>query len=309
MASTTNPRTPAPSGPFHAFDRRADAPWSAGSAPASLQVPAGATDCHHHIYDARFPVDPRATLHPQDAVVPHYRLLQRRLGTTRSVIVQPSTYGTDNRCLLDALGQMGDSARGIAVVESSVPRSELERLHAAGVRGVRLNLARPAGAAIEDIGKLARAIEPLGWHIQLHALGDSYIDNIHHLRDLPVPLVIDHLGRLPQPQGTAHPAFALLHELVEAGRTWIKLSGAYHDSRDGAPNYEDAATVFKAWVSLAPERMLWGTDWPHTAAMAGEKPMPDDARLLDLFAAWTPQGALRHRILVDNPASLYGFDA
>jgi D-galactarolactone isomerase len=283
------------------------APWSAGSAPATLALPAGATDCHHHIYDARFPVDPRATLRPADALVSDYRLLRKRLGTSRSVVVQPSTYGTDNRCLVDALHQMGDTARGIAVVESDVSRTELDRLHAAGVRGARLNLARPAGAAIEDIGKLARAIEPLGWHLQIHALGDSYVENIHWLRDLPVPLVIDHLGRLPLPRGIDHPAFALLRGLVDAGRTWIKLSGAYHDSRSGAPDYEDAATVFKAWLTIAPERVLWGTDWPHTAAMAGEKPMPDDARLLDLVGTWVPEKVVRDRILVDNPATLYGF--
>ena len=283
------------------------APWSAGSAPAALALPAGATDCHHHIYDARVPVDPRATLRPADALVSDYRLLQKRLGTSRSVVVQPSTYGTDNRCLVDALHQMGDTARGIAVVDSDISQAELDRLHAAGVRGARLNLARPAGAAIEDIGTLARAVEPLGWHLQVHALGDSYVENIHWLRALPVPLVIDHLGRLPLPQGIDHPAFALLRALVDAGQTWIKLSGAYHDSTSGAPDYEDASSVFKAWLSIAPERMLWGTDWPHTAAMAGEKPMPDDARLLDLVGTWMPEKGIRDRILVDNPATLYGF--
>lgn len=236
-----------------------------------------------------------------------YRLLQKRLGTSRSVIVQPSTYGTDNRCLVDALRQLGDAARGIAVVRSDVSRTELDHLHLAGVRGVRLNLARPAGAAIEDIGKLARAIQPLGWHLQIHALADSYVQHIHWLRDLPVPLVIDHLGRLPLPQGVGHPAFALLRTLVDAGRTWVKLSGAYHDSRSGAPDYEDAGNVFKAWLSIAPERVVWGTDWPHTAAMAGEKPLPDDARLLDLVGTWVPQKAVRDRILVANPARLYGF--
>ena len=284
------------------------APWSAGSAAATLALPAGATDCHHHIYDARFPVDGRATLRPADATVSDYRQLQARLGTSRSVVVQPSTYGTDNSCLVEALAQLGSSARGIAVVDAAVSRSELDALHAAGVRGVRFNLSRPAGAAIEDVGALARAIEPLGWHVQVHAPGGAYPDAIHHLRDLPVPLVIDHLGRLAQPDATDQPAFALLRALVDAGNTWIKLSGAYHDTRSGAPDYADAGILTKEWLAVAPQRMLWGTDWPHTAAMAGEKPMPDDARLLDLFGEWVPDAALRQRVLVDNPAAFYGFE-
>lgn len=296
-----NPAAPSP--------RRSTAPWSAGDAPATLALPPGAVDCHHHIYDGRFPVDARATLRPADATVDDYRLLQARLGTARSVVVQPSTYGTDNSCLLDALERLGPGARGIAVLDSTVDRAELDRLHAAGVRGVRFNLSRPAGAPIEDMEALARAIAPLGWHVQIHALADALLPAIDRLHRLPVPVVIDHLGRLPQPGGIAHPAFSALRRMVDLGNTWVKLSGVYHDSRSGAPDYADAAEVLRAWAEAAPERTLWGTDWPHTAAMAGEKPMPDDARMLDLMGDWVPDAARRQRILVDNPVAFYGFSA
>ncbi|CAN5285836.1 amidohydrolase family protein [soil metagenome] len=277
---------------------------------AATDTPAlqpGVVDCHHHIYDSRFPADPRATLRAPDATVEDYKRLRVQLGITRSVIVQPSTYGTDNRCLVDALGQLGATARGIAVVDSTVSRAELDRLHAAGVRGLRFNLSRPAGAPFDDIDLLARAIAPLGWHVQIHAMADALLPVIGRLQRLPVPVVIDHLGRLPQPLGTGHPAFAALRRLVDEGSTWIKLSGAYHDSKSGAPDYADAAAVFRAWVEAAPERTLWGTDWPHTTALAGEKPMPDDARLLDLVGDWVPDASRRRRILVDNAMGFYGF--
>jgi D-galactarolactone isomerase len=291
----------------NATARSAVAPWSAGSTSATLVLPPGAVDCHHHIYDSRYPADARATLRPADATVDDYRLLQARLGTTRSVVVQPSTYGTDNRCLVDALERFGTHARGIAVVDSTVDRAELERLHAAGVRGVRFNLSRPAGAPVEDMEVLARAIAPLGWHMQIHALADELLPVLERLQALPVPVVIDHLSRLPQPRGTDHPVYAALRRRVDLGNTWIKLSGVYHDSVTGAPDYADAAQVFRAWAQAAPERVLWGTDWPHVASMAGEKPMPDDARMLDLVGDWVPDAQHRQRILVDNPVTFYGF--
>ncbi|MCR0985439.1 amidohydrolase family protein [Roseomonas populi] len=282
-------------------------PWSAGTGPARLAVPPGAADCHIHIYDGRFPYDPAATLRPAPATVADYRLLQRRLGTGRCVVVQPSSYGTDNACLVDALCQFGDAARGVAVVDASVQEAELRALDAAGVRGARFNLARPAGADAEALEAVARRIAPLGWHLQVHTLPDVWQGLEAVLGRLPVPIVIDHLGRLPQPAGLSHPAWPLLRRLVDEGRAWVKISGAYHDTRSGAPDYADTGAVVRAWVEAAPERVVWGTDWPHPSATAGEKPVPDDARLLDLLADWAPSAALRTRILVDNPVALYGF--
>ncbi|WP_326540620.1 amidohydrolase family protein [Pseudorhodoferax sp.] len=285
------------------------APWSAGTEAARLAVPPGSVDCHHHVYDPRFAYASGVTLRPPAATVADYRVLQRRLGLARSVVVQPSSYGTDNSCLLDALQQFGDAARGIAVIDAATPDADLAALDAAGVRGIRFNLSRPAGAGTELLDALAARVAPLGWHVQVHASGDAYPALEPLLLRLPTPVVIDHLGRVPLPGGVAHAAFASLRRLVDAGRTWIKLSGAYHDSRDGAPGYADAGAMVRAWLVHAPERVVWGTDWPHPAAMVGEKPMPDDAQLLDLLADWMPQPQLLERILVANPERLYGFAA
>ncbi|MBY4595778.1 amidohydrolase family protein [bacterium BD-1] len=265
-------------------------------------------DAHLHIYDARFPYDDAASLRPPEATVAHYRQLQSRLGTTRCVVVQPSSYGTDNRCLVDALQQLGAEARGVAVIDERVTDRELRQLHESGVRGIRFNLSRPAGAPVESLQRLARRIEPLGWHVQVHALAEAYPSIAPVLAILPTTVVIDHLGRIP-PSGSPekHPAWDALRRLVDAGRTWIKVSGAYHDTKIGPPGYEDTGSVSRAWLRYAPQRTVWGTDWPHVAALAGEKPMPDDAQLLDLTVAWLPETTSAVQLFVDNPRELYGF--
>ncbi|MBN3847800.1 amidohydrolase family protein [Paraburkholderia sp. Ac-20342] len=283
--------------------------WTAGDEPATLSVPPLSVDCHHHIYDNRFPYDPETSLRPADATVAQYRILQKRLGIFRSVVVQPSSYGTDNRCLVDALKQFGDNARGVAVIDSRTPDADIRAMHDAGVRGIRFNLSRPAGANIDQLEALARRIEPLGWHVQVHTLGAAYVQLEKYLAALPVPVVIDHLGRVPQPAGLSHEVFAVLRRLVDKGKTWMKLSGAYHDSLDGAPSYADTGRMVTEWLTSAPERVVWGTDWPHPAAMVGEKPMPNDARLLDLLGEWAPNSALIRKVLVDNPIALYGFSS
>jgi D-galactarolactone isomerase len=283
------------------------AAWSAGHTNPALPIPDASVDCHHHIYDNRFPYDAGTTLRPPDASVSHYRQLQARLGMRRSVVVQPSSYGADNSCLVDALSQFGDDARGIAVIDRRTTDDDLEKLDAAGVRGIRFNLSRPAGAGAELLEELAARVGPLGWHVQLHTLGDSYPALESALMKLSTTLVIDHLGRIPGSAGLTHPGFATMRRLVDKGNTWVKVSGAYHDSSDGAPSYADTGRLASAWLRHAPERVVWGTDWPHVAAMAGEKPMPDDAQLLDLLGKWLPRQELLHSVLVDNPIKLYGF--
>jgi len=278
-------------------------PYSAGNERPRLSAPANAADCHHHIYDHRFPVAPGAVLRPADASVSDYRKLQERLGLTRNVIVQPSTYGTDNRLLVVSLEQFGANARGVAVVDTQVTDAELQSLARAGVRGIRFNLVQAGATTLEMMEPLARRIEPLGWHVQAHMLGDQIAAAEGILTRLPVPVVFDHMGRLPQPEGVRHPAFRVIAGMVEKGRAFVKLSGAYIDTRIGPPSYADTGAVAKAFVRLAPERMLWGTDWPHPTAT--EK--PDDALLFDLLAEWAPAEATRQRILVDNPAEVYGF--
>jgi predicted TIM-barrel fold metal-dependent hydrolase len=278
--------------------------WSAGSAPAKLRAPANAADCHHHIYDARYPADPKAVLRPGDALVEDYRALQQRIGTTRHVIVQPSTYGVDNRGTLDALAAFGGEARAVAVVNDSVADAELKRMDALGVRGIRFNLAQAGATTAEMIEPLSKRVNALGWHIQINATASTIMAIMDILNRVPSPIVFDHLAHIPQPAGADDPLFARVRALIDKGRTWVKLSGAYQDSKLGPPSYGDSGAVARAYVKAAPERLVWGSDWPHPSEQQGK---PDDALLFDLLADWAPDEAVRHRILVQNAEVLYGF--
>jgi len=282
-------------------------PWSTGTAPAKTKAPPNATDCHHHIYSSHFKIDPNSTLRPGDASVADYRLLQKRIGTSRNVIVQPSTYGVFNDGLVEALGECGPSARGVAVVNASVTDDELKRLDAARVRGIRFNLATSGGATtMEMLQPLARRIAPMGWHVQFNMSADMTLAAKDVLNRLPCQIVFDHLAHMPQPAGISHGAFAVVVDLLEKGKAWVKLSGAYQNTKVGPPTYADTIPLAHAYVKAAPERLVWGSDWPHPSEQ-GKPPLPDDALLFDLLAQWAPDEAVRNRILVDNPAKLYGF--
>ena len=280
------------------------AKWSSGSERPKTKAPARATDCHHHIYDARFPIDAKATLRPGDATVADYRQLQARIGTSRNVIVQPSTYGVDNRLLVEALGQFGARARGVAVVNTDVTDAELKRLHKAGVRGIRFNLAQQGATTVEMIDPLSKRVAALGWHIQINAPAETILAATDLWGRVPCPIVFDHLAHVPEPDGVSHPVFALVSRLLQQGKAWVKLSGAYADTKIGPPSYADSSAVAKAYVKQAPERLVWGSDWPHPSERDSK---PDDALLFDLLADWAPDIHVRTRILVDNPAKLYGF--
>src|SRR5215472_15900232 len=279
------------------------APYSSGTEPPTLKAPANACDCHMHIYDAKYPVAPTATLKPADALVVDYKLLQQRIGTTRNVVVTPSTYGTDNRITLDALTQIGPAARGVAVVDTGVADSELKRMNDLGIRGIRFNLVQAGATSVEMIEPLSKRVNDLGWHIQIHMKGEQIAGIEVLLLRVPSPIVFDHLGRLAQPNALDNPGFRTISKLIEKGKTWVKLSGAYQDSKVGAPSYSDTVPVARAYVKVAPERMVWASDWPHPT----EKEKPNDAVLFDLLAEWAPHPATRTAILVQNPATLYGF--
>lgn len=280
--------------------------WSSGAGLPKIKLPADAVDCHFHIYDARYPVDPKAALRPPDATVADYRLLQKRIGTTRGVIIQPSTYGLDNRLLTEGIAELGLSrARGVAVVNTSVPDAELKKLHAAGVRGIRFNLVQAGATTLDMVAPLSKRVAALGWHIQIHASGEQIVaakslwDSVH------CPIVFDHLGHVPEPQGTSHPAYGLICTLLQKAKAWVKLSGFYMDTKVGPPSYADSAAVAKAYVKEAPERLVWGSDWPHPTMKDNEK--PDDAILIDLMAECAPNEAIRRRIFRDNATKLYDF--
>ena len=280
-------------------------PWSSGTGLPKLKAPVNSCDCHMHIYDAHFPADPGATLRPPDASVDDYRLFQKRIGTTRNVVVTPSTYGTDNRVTLDAMAKFGATARGVAVVNASVTDAELKRLADLGVRGIRFNLVQAGATTVEMLEPLSTRVNALGWHVQIHMMADQIVKNEELLYKLASPIVFDHMGRIPQPAGTDHPGFGVIRKLIDRGRTWVKVSGAYQDTKVGPPSYADTSKVAQAYVKAAPERMVWGSDWPHPTEKENQK--PNDAVLFDLLTEWAPNEVTRQRILVENPETLYGF--
>lgn len=284
-------------------------PFSAGVQPPRVVVPAGACDSHLHVYDRRYPTAPGVRLLPPDASISDYRLLQLRTGLSRAVLVTPSTYGNDNRTMLQALQALGSAARGVAVIDGTESDTELEALDAQGVRGVRLNLSLGVTHSVEMLEPIAQRIAALGWHLQLLMSPDVLASVGVTLRRLPVQLVFDHFGRIAPAQARSHSAHALLLDLLVEGRAWLKLSGGYIVSPLGSTDDPALDALARGYLDAAPQRIVWGSDWPHATASAGIQPMPDDARQIDRLADWTSDKALFQRVLVDNPGELYGFSA
>lgn len=279
---------------------------SSGTDVPAVQAPPGATDCHFHTYDRRYPAASGASPVLDDALPEDYRALQRRLGTSRGVIIQPSTYGTDNSLQLASMEALGrDRFRMIAVVAEDVPDAELKRLDGLGVRGVRFNLSFAGPLKVDSLKVLAPRLAALGWHCQINMTPKQLEDAEAMLSALPGQLVFDHFGQVPQPAGTTSPSYAIVRRLLDRGNTWVKLSGAYLRSEDGAPGYADAGRLATAFIAAAPERIVWGSDWPHPTKANNAK--PDDAVLFDRLADWAGSVPTFKRILVDNPAALYGF--
>jgi predicted TIM-barrel fold metal-dependent hydrolase len=273
----------------------------------SSHVLPGACDAHIHIYDARFAPHPGRQLLPGCTAADYRAQLQQPLGLQRTVVVTPTVYVTDNRVTLDAIAQLGSAnTRGVAVLHPDVSDATLAELHAGGIRGIRFTLFDPATAVttVEMIEPLAARVAPLGWHLQLHMRADQIVAEAPLLKRLTCPLVFDHMARLPRPDGFARDAFEVVKALLDRGHTWIKLSGPYLDAR--GPAYEGSFAAAQALVRVAPERMVWGSDWPHPTEKTQR---PDDAGLFALLAAWVPDAKLRQKVLVDNPQRLYDFDA
>ena len=284
-----------------------------------IVVPAGACDCHMHVFGPldRYPGAPQRSYTPREASLAQYYAMADVLGLQRTVFVQASAYGADNSCLLDTLAAAGRSARGVAVIDDATRDEELATLHAAGVRGVRVNAETFGVRSPEEVGRMVSAtaerVRPLGWHLQLFAALPTIAALHSALAALPVPLVIDHMGMARGSLGPDQPHFATLLDLVRRG-TWVKVSGAYRVSTD-EPDFPDAAPIARALIAANADRVVWGTDWPHTGKHAGAKleaaPMIeyrrlDDGRLLDLLGGWADADT-RTKILVTNPAALYGF--
>lgn len=265
--------------------------------------PAGACDTHLHFYDNSFPVAPDAVLRPPDATIDDYRPVQRALGLERLVVVQPTTYGLDNRCQLAAMAAVGGASRGVMVVDATTPMAELERLTRLGVRGARFHMLPGGAVGWEQLETVAARIAGFGWHIQLQLNGRELTERLAQLMALPTPLVVDHVGRFMPPVPPSAPAFAALLALIDTGRTWVKLSAPYESSTAGGPDYSDVAPLITELTARAPERLLWASNWPHP----GQADPPGAHHLGRLAHRWLPEASLRQQVLVDNPASVYDF--
>ncbi|OZI34454.1 GntR family transcriptional regulator [Bordetella genomosp. 10] len=275
--------------------------------PAAFDIPAGACDTHAHVVaadDGAYPMVPNRTYTPHPATEDAYLAMLAANGMSRGVLVQISVYGTDNRYMLEVLRRHPDKLRGIGVVDADVADSELEAMHAAGVRGLRINVLFGGGIGFDAMETLAHRIKDLGWHMQFLMDARQLPEMLPRMQKLPVPGVVDHMGHMPVAEGTRSAGFQALQRLVRDHGWWVKLSGAYRIS-SRFDDYPDVTPWAQALIETAPDRMVFGSDWPHVHI----SPMVNTGKLRNQLAAWAPDAALRRRILVDNPQRLYDFPA
>lgn len=271
-----------------------------------LPLPAGATDCHFHVFESPdlYPVRDGHEYVPPLVTAQDTRKMFSAVGVSRAVIVQPSLYGRDNRCQLDALKQLGVEGRAVAVVPTDIDEAELAALHARGVRGIRFNLSNSGGLTLEDAARLADRVKELGWHFEFLLESSQVAMAAQELHKIPVPKVLAHFCLLDVSKGADQPVVSVLRDMLAEGDIWLKLSAPYRLAHV-TQGYDEVADIVRIFSHAAPNRLLWGSDWPH-AMYTG--PMPHPADLLDALREWIDDGALVSKILVDNPASLYGFD-
>jgi predicted TIM-barrel fold metal-dependent hydrolase len=270
----------------------------------AFTLPPGSCDAHCHVFGpaARFPYAPGRRYTPEDAPKQALFALHRHLGVARTVIVQASCHGADNRAMLDAIASDPARIRGVAIVDADTPPGDYAMLHEGGVRGVRFNFVRHLGGApdMAFFRRVVTRVKPLGWHVVLHMDASDIVPLSDMMRSLPLPFVIDHMGRVPAKDGVGQAPLRALLDLATLDRCWIKVSGS---ERIDLPPYDRAVPIARRIVEAIPDRVLWGTDFPH--------PNPthacDEADLVDLVARFAPTAELQRKLLVDNPARLYGF--
>lgn len=276
----------------------------------SYRPPPGACDAHCHIFGPgdRYPYAPDRSYTPPDAPLERFRELHDFLGLERAVLVNASCHGSDNRVILDAIAKSGGRYRGVANADDSFGDREFEALHAGGCRGVRFNFVKHLGGMpdMDEFHRVVARVKPLGWHVDLHFDAGDLLEHWELLAKLPVPFLIDHMGRVPTKGGLGQEPFRRLLELARTNeRCWVKVSGAERISSSGPP-FTDAVPFAQALIEAAADRILWGTDWPHPNIA---KFMPNDGDLVDLIPLYMPDPALQRKVLVDNPHRLYDFAA
>jgi predicted TIM-barrel fold metal-dependent hydrolase len=272
-------------------------------------APSGSIDCHFHIFGPpdRYPLHPARGYTPsKEANLDHYLAMAGTLGLERMVIVNPTPYGTDHQCTIDALEILGRRrAKAVAVVNETFTAPMLRDLDRKGFCAARINSVNSNSTPIEKLRSVVKMVESLGWHLEVYVEGQQLPDLADTLLTVPVPVVIDHMGRIPSDRGIDCPEFRTLLRLLESGKCWIKLCG-YRSSTQGPP-YSDMLLPARKIIETAPEQCVWGTDWPHPRCYG--RLLPDDGKLLDLLSDWAPDPRQLHRILVENPARLYRFQA
>jgi 2-pyrone-4,6-dicarboxylate lactonase len=270
--------------------------------------PPGACDAHCHIFGPgdRYPYAPDRSYTPPDAPLSRFKELQSILGLERAVLVNASCHGVDNTVIVDAIAQSGGKYRGVANADDSFTDRDFQKLHEQGFRGVRFNFVKHLGGMpdMDEFQRILGRIKPLGWHIDLHFDAGDLVEFDDFLHKLPVPFIIDHMGRVPTKDGLGQPPFRqLLSLLGDNERCWVKISGSERISSAGPP-FTDAVPFAQALIAAASERILWGTDWPHPNIT---RRMPNDGDLVDLIPLMMPDPVMQQRILVDNPQRLYSF--
>ena len=269
-----------------------------------ISMPKGACDTHMHFYDGEKTAK-AGTPNPGRFTVPMYRELQKQLGLERVIVVQPNAYAYDNSVTLAAIRELGQSAKGVAVVKPDVTDQELERLTKGRICAVRIMTLHGGTLGFDVMDHLMARVHPFGWHANIQLDGRELPKVEAQIKRLPGKFVIDHTGKFLEPVPPEHESFKSLLRLVDTGRCWVKLSAPYETSKIGAPKYEDVGRLAKALVKHAPERMLWASNWPHPSVPKEQR--PDDQQLLELLLDWAPDEKARRKILADNPAELYGF--
>lgn len=283
-------------------------PPDPNTAKPKLIAPAGAIDCHAHVFgpETKYAYSPARGYTPPDASIDTYLGVLEALGIERAVLTQPSVYGTDNSAMLDAMAQHPERLRGVVAVNANITDRELEDLHGKGARGVRVNVADKGGNPFDsmaDVRRFCERLKHLGWHLEVLLHVNDFTDLTQTFADFPIDIVVGHLGYVKSPNAVEDPGFQEFLDLVRGGNWWVKLTGTYRITGAENPPYTDVIPVAQKLIETNPDRLIWGTDWPHPFHYRG---MPNDAYLLDQMLNWANEATLQ-KILVDNPERLFAF--